>query len=97
MEILNNETFDEYINKAGRVIINVSAEWCGPCRMLKPILEKVSENYEGQLAKIDVDQSPEIASKYGIRGIPSFLIFEKGELVEKKTGAINEKELISLF
>jgi thioredoxin len=97
MEILNNETFDEYINKEERVIINFSAEWCGPCRMLKPILEKVSENYEGRLAKIDVDQSPEIASKYGIRGIPSFLIFEKGELVEKKTGAIKESELTSLF
>lgn len=97
MEILNNETFDEYINKEQRVIINFSAEWCGPCRMLKPMLEKVSENYEGRLAKIDVDQSPEIASKYGIRGIPSFLIFEKGELVEKKTGAIKESELISLL
>jgi thioredoxin 1 len=97
MEILNNKTFDEYINKEERVIINFSAEWCGPCRMMKPLLEKVSGNYEGRLAKIDVDQSPEISSKYGIRGIPSFLVFEKGELVEKKTGAINEKELISLF
>lgn len=97
MEILNNETFDEYINKEERVIINFSAEWCGPCRMLKPMLERVSENYKGRLAKIDVDQSPEIASKYGIRGIPSFLIFEKGELVEKKTGAIKESELISLL
>jgi thioredoxin 1 len=97
MEILNNENFSSYINKEEKVIINFSAEWCGPCKMMKPLLEKFSNEHEGRLAKIDVDQTPEIAAKYGIRGIPTFIVFEKGEVVEKKVGVIQESELTSFL
>jgi thioredoxin 1 len=97
MEILNNENFSSYVNKEENVIINFSADWCGPCKMMKPLLEKFSSEHEGRLAKIDVDQSPEIAAKYNIKGIPTFIVFKKGEVVEKKAGVVKESELTSFL
>lgn len=75
------------------VLIDFWAAWCGPCRMLTPIVEELSEEYEGKavIGKIDVDANQDFAAKYGVRNIPTVLVFHKGELVKRQVG-VAQKE-----
>ncbi len=76
-------------------VVDFWAEWCGPCRMVGPIIEELSQEYEGKalVGKVNVDHNPEVAMKYGIRSIPTILILKNGEVVEKQVGATTKQVL----
>jgi thioredoxin 1 len=86
---VTDSTFDEkVINSDKPVFVDFWAAWCGPCKMLAPAIEKVSKNLEGQIdiAKVDIDQNPQISSMYGITSIPTMILFDKGKPVGKLVG-----------
>jgi thioredoxin 1 len=93
---INDANFDELVLQAGLpVLVDFWAEWCGPCRMVGPIVNELSTDYAGKLVvgKVDVDSNPGIASKYGIRNIPTILFFKDGVVVEKHVGAAPKSTL----
>lgn len=94
MQIITEKEFDEKI-KSGVVLIDFFATWCGPCRMLTPILEEVSDKLDGKVSfyKVDVDEDEELARKFGVMMIPTLVIFKDGKQVEKKVGLIQADDL----
>ena len=79
---LTDDSFDTDVLKAdGAILVDFWAEWCGPCKMIAPILDEIADEYQGKLtvAKLNIDQNPGTAPKYGIRGIPTLLLFKNGE------------------
>lgn len=98
MEINEKEFYEKIENINNKVIIDCYASWCGPCRMLAPILEQLaSEITDCDFYKIDIDESNEVAHKYNIMSIPTILIFEKGELVKQIVGLKTKEELENLI
>jgi thioredoxin 1 len=94
MKEVNKDNFEETISKDNLVIVDMWAQWCGPCRMAAPILEDLSNTNENvDFAKCNVDENPEIAQKYGVRGIPTFLFFKEGKLVSSEVGVIPKNRL----
>lgn len=86
---ITDATFDATVLKESKpVLVDFWAAWCGPCRMVGPIIEELSNDYEGKavVGKVDVDTNPEFAAKYGVRNIPTVLVFHKGELVGRQVG-----------
>ncbi|PCH94401.1 MAG: thioredoxin [Bacteroidetes bacterium] len=86
-----DSNFEELALKSDKpVVIDFWAEWCGPCRMVSPIVEELAGDYEGKavIGKVNVDHNPEISSKYGIRSIPTILFLKDGEVVDKQVGAV---------
>ena len=91
---INQNEFDEKVKQSGKVLVDCFAEWCGPCRMLGPVVEKVSEEIDSCLFyKLNVDNAEEISTKYGIMSIPTLLLFENGELKKTSVGYVGEEEL----
>ncbi|MFP8488899.1 thioredoxin [Gracilimonas sp. Q87] len=91
-----DSNFEEEVLKSDKpVLVDFWAEWCGPCRMIGPIVEEMAEEYDGKakIGKVDVDSNPEISVKYGIRSIPSLLIFKDGEVVDQIVGAVPKSHL----
>lgn len=87
---LNPEEFNDKVIKADKpVMVDFSAEWCGPCRILGPVVEKLAAEYSEKMRvyKVDIDQAPDIASQYGIRAVPTVLFFKNGAKVDQFTGA----------
>ncbi len=90
-------TFEEQVLKSDKpAIIDFWAEWCGPCRMVGPIIEEMSKEYEGKavIGKIDVDSNPGVTSRYSIRNIPTILFIKGGEVVDKQVGAVPKSVLV---
>lgn len=91
--IKSEKEFDEVIQK-DKVVVDFYAEWCGPCKMLSPILEKVSNQMGLDTYKVNVDEFVDIARRYGIMSIPTVIVFSKGEEVKKNVGFMDEEELV---
>jgi thioredoxin 1 len=88
-------SFDkEVLNSDTPVLVDFWAEWCGPCRMMGPTVDQVASDYSGKVkvGKLDVDSNQQTAARYGIRGIPTLLLFKDGKIVEQKVGAIGKPE-----
>lgn len=94
--IVDASNFDEVVLKSDKpVMVDFYATWCGPCKMMAPIVERIAETYEGKavIAKLDVDDAIEIAQRYRVMSVPSFVFFRNGEVVDTVVGAVKEEEL----
>ena len=98
VEIINENEFDEKINNSKKVLIDCYADWCGPCKMLSPVLDKIAEeNNSCDFYKINVDNAPSIVEKFEIMSIPTILLFEDGKLKQKQVGLVSKSELEELI
>tara|TARA_Y100000768_G_C23860595_1_gene625489 strand:+ start:566 stop:889 length:324 start_codon:yes stop_codon:yes gene_type:complete len=81
------------------VLLDFWAEWCGPCKMLSPILDEVAQNYDGRLkvVKINIDENPETPQKFAVRGIPTLMLFKGGNLEATKVGAMSKSQLVAFI
>lgn len=97
---ISDATFEAEVIKSDRpVLIDYWAEWCGPCKMIAPILNEIAEEYAGKLkvAKLNIDENPATPPKYGIRGIPTLMLFKDGEVEATKVGALSKSQLTAFL
>ncbi|MHC9511873.1 thioredoxin TrxA [Kangiella sp. M94] len=97
---LTDATFEaEVLNSDQPVLVDYWAEWCGPCKMIAPILSEVAEMYEGKIkvAKLNIDENSETPPKYGIRGIPTLMLFKGGNIEATKVGALSKSQLMAFI
>lgn len=93
---ISDDSFEENVIKKGKpIIVDFWAEWCGPCKQIGPILEEISDEYSDKITigKLDVDENPETPGKFQIRGIPTMLLFNNGELIDTKVGMSSKADL----
>ena len=90
-------TFEEIINSDQPILIDFTAEWCGPCKMLAPVLKNVISKVSGKarIIKIDIDKNPQVAAKYQVQSVPTLMIFKKGQLMWRQSGVLPENEITS--
>ncbi|MBD74067.1 MAG: thioredoxin [Rickettsiales bacterium] len=93
---INNDNFNEEVNEnKDTLIIDFWAEWCGPCKLLSPIIEELAKEFEGKIyfAKVNLDNNQDLAMKFSIRSIPTLLLFKKGQLKDTKVGLLSKSDL----
>jgi len=93
---VTDASFEADVLKAnGLVLVDYSADWCGPCKMIAPVLDEIADSYDGRvlIAKIDVDANREVAEKQGIRGVPTLMLFRDGKVADTKVGALSKSQL----
>ena len=95
LEFTNDNFQDKVLNTKGVALVDFWAEWCGPCRLIGPVVEELSKEYEGKasIGKLNVDENREIAAQYGIMSIPTLLFFRDGQLVDKLVGVASKGDL----
>ena len=97
VQIINKANFDEIVSSGKTVLVDFYADWCGPCRMLKPILEDVAKEREDIIVgKVNVDEEDYLASKYGVFSIPTLIVFKNGEIVNQASGARPKAQVLAL-
>ncbi|PLX29404.1 MAG: thioredoxin [Alphaproteobacteria bacterium] len=97
LEKVTDTTFDEIVLKSSTpTVVDFWAEWCGPCRALMPVLEEASAELgsDAQIVKLNIDENPEKAGQYGVRGIPTLMLFKNGELVQTHVGSMPKSKII---
>ncbi len=97
---VSDDTFEEEVLKSDQpVLVDYWAEWCGPCKMIAPILDEIAEEYAGKLriAKLNIDENPGTPPKYGIRGIPTLMLFKSGNVEATKVGAVSKSQLTAFI
>lgn len=97
---VTDSDFNEVVLKAGcPVLVDYWAEWCGPCRMIAPVLDEIAREYVGKLtvAKLNIDENPNTPSHYGVRGIPTLMLFKNGEVEATKVGALTKSQLATFI
>ena len=92
-------TFNEIINSNQPVLVDFFAEWCGPCKMMGPILKEVISqvNGEARIIKVDIDKNPAAAAKYNVRSVPTLIVFKKGEIIWRQSGLVSGKQLTDIL
>ena len=95
---ITDSNFNDIVSKNSVVLVDFWAEWCGPCRMIAPMIEELANDYDGKavIGKLDVDNNQESSIKFGVRSIPTLLVFKDGEMVDRHVGAVPKETLSSL-
>lgn len=96
IKLLNENNFKNTVSQ-GITVVDFYADWCGPCKALTPILEKVSQKVEAQICKVNVDESRELALQYGVRGIPFLIVMKDGKMVEQSVGLKDENTILEMI
>ena len=94
---INNENFEEEVLKEGTVLVDFYADWCGPCKMLRPTLEEVAKEGTGKIVSVNVDNEKDLAIKYGISSIPCLILFKDGKETERNVGVIPKGRVEEMF
>lgn len=97
---VTDDSFDEEVNQSDKpVLVDYWADWCGPCKMIAPILDELSNEYSGKIkiAKLNIDENPATPPKYGIRGIPTLMLFKNGNVEATKVGAVSKSQLTAFI
>ena len=99
MKVIHQSEFEELKAKSGVLLVDFFATWCGPCKMLSPVLEEVANEYEGKatIVKVDVDQDQSLAAAYGIMSVPTLILFKDGKAVKQVSGFMPKPQLIALL
>lgn len=96
---LNGDNFEKEVLQAeGKVLVDFFATWCGPCKMMGPVVDNLAEEVKNaKICKLDIDESQQIAGQYGVMSVPTFMVFEKGQVVNKSIGVMPKESLVKLL
>jgi thioredoxin 1 len=99
LHVTDGDFNETVLNAEGPVLVDYWAEWCGPCKMIAPVLDDIAADYAGKLkvVKLNIDENPETPQHYGVRGIPTLMLFKGGEVEATKVGALNKSQLAAFI